>query len=176
MLETPRQLVTRFERGEIDRMEFQALMAIHQRELIKEIDEDHRNPLEAWLESRFARLSVRKLLKKHTAFQIREVLAALSEADGFPLAKYIWNAAHPDVPLHCFFRIRREPVFQILAMRSEGNTVVVAGRGVVVPESEVLTARAALIEQRFGALGLPARKWLRMVRPYKELPDPTADT
>ncbi len=53
----------------------------------------------------------------------------------------------------------------------EGNTVVVAGRAVVVPEREVLSARAAAIEQRFGALGLPARKWLRMVRPYKSLPD-----
>ena len=49
----------------------------------------------------------------------------------------------------------------------EGNTVVVAGRGVVVPEREALTARAATIEQRFGGLGLPARKWLRMVRPYQ---------
>ena len=48
----------------------------------------------------------------------------------------------------------------------EGNTVVVAGRGVVVPAREELAARAALIEARFGALGLPARKWLRMVRPY----------
>ena len=48
----------------------------------------------------------------------------------------------------------------------EGNTVVVAGRGVEVPSREVLTARAAAIESRFGALGLPARKWLRMVRPY----------
>lgn len=48
----------------------------------------------------------------------------------------------------------------------EGNTVVVAGRGVEVPAREVLSARAAHIEQRWGALGLPARKWLRMVRPY----------
>lgn len=48
----------------------------------------------------------------------------------------------------------------------EGNTVVVAGRGVVVPAREELASRAALIEMRFGALGLPARKWLRMVRPY----------
>jgi hypothetical protein len=125
MLETPRQLVAKFERGEIDRMEFQALMAIHQRELIKEIDEDHQNPLGAWLEARLAKSSVKKLLKKHTAFQIREVLIALSEADGFPLAKYIWNAAHPDIPLHCFFRIRREPVFQILSIHSEGKTVEV---------------------------------------------------
>jgi len=48
----------------------------------------------------------------------------------------------------------------------EGNTVVVAGCGVIVPEREALAARAEALEQRFGALGLPARKWLRMVRPY----------
>jgi spermidine synthase len=48
----------------------------------------------------------------------------------------------------------------------EGNTVVVAGQGVTVPPREELLARAALLEQRFGSLGLPARKWLRMVRPY----------
>jgi len=48
----------------------------------------------------------------------------------------------------------------------EGNTVVVAGRAVVVPGRDVLSARAELIEARFLALGLPARKWLRMVRPY----------
>lgn len=48
----------------------------------------------------------------------------------------------------------------------EGNTVVVAGRAVVVPAREELASRAALIEMRFGSLGLPARKWLRMVRPY----------
>lgn len=48
----------------------------------------------------------------------------------------------------------------------EGNTVVVAGRGVQVPGREALSARAAHIEQHWSALGLPARKWLRMVRPY----------
>jgi len=52
----------------------------------------------------------------------------------------------------------------------EGNTVVVAGRRVAVPERDVLSARADLIESRFGALGLPARKWLRMVRPYRPVP------
>ncbi len=48
----------------------------------------------------------------------------------------------------------------------EGNTVVVAGRAVPVPGREVLESRAEVIEARFGALGLPARKWLRMVRPH----------
>ncbi len=48
----------------------------------------------------------------------------------------------------------------------EGNTVVVAGRAVVVPLRDELQARAGAIEKRFGSLNLSARKWLRMVRPY----------
>lgn len=46
----------------------------------------------------------------------------------------------------------------------EGNTVVVAARGVVVPGREVLQARADHIASRYG---LPATKWLRMVRPWQ---------
>ncbi|HEX7687183.1 MAG TPA: spermidine synthase [Burkholderiaceae bacterium] len=44
----------------------------------------------------------------------------------------------------------------------EGNTVVIAARGVEVPDRDTLAARADNIEARYG---LPARKWLRMVRP-----------
>lgn len=43
----------------------------------------------------------------------------------------------------------------------EGNTVVVASRGVALPDRATLAARAAHVEARFG---LPARKWLRMIR------------
>ncbi|MFY7854811.1 MAG: spermidine synthase [Rubrivivax sp.] len=49
----------------------------------------------------------------------------------------------------------------------EGNTVVVAGREVEVPGRDVLQARAESLEQRFGALGLTARRWLTQVRPYR---------
>jgi spermidine synthase len=49
-----------------------------------------------------------------------------------------------------------------LAPTKEGNTVVVAARGVQVPHRDVLELRAANIESRFQ---LPARKWLRLVRP-----------
>ena len=48
----------------------------------------------------------------------------------------------------------------------EGNTVVVAGRSVVVPARSELSARAVHVETRFLAYGLRARTWLRMVRPY----------
>ncbi|MGA0611766.1 spermidine synthase [Caldimonas sp. KR1-144] len=44
----------------------------------------------------------------------------------------------------------------------EGNTVVIAARDVKVPDRDALLARAANIERRFG---LPARKWLKLVRP-----------
>jgi len=49
-----------------------------------------------------------------------------------------------------------------LAPTKEGNTIVVAARGVAVPDRDVLERRAANIESRFK---LPARKWLRLVRP-----------
>jgi spermidine synthase len=47
----------------------------------------------------------------------------------------------------------------------EGNSVVLAGRDVLLPDRATLLVRAATIEARFGAWGLPARKWLRMLRP-----------
>jgi spermidine synthase len=49
----------------------------------------------------------------------------------------------------------------------EGNTVVVAARGAALPERDELRQRAATIEARFGGLGLKARQWPRLVRPYR---------
>ncbi len=57
----------------------------------------------------------------------------------------------------------RDQVWSLTPTR-EGNTVVIAARGVAVPGREELLDRAAQIERRFG---LPARKWLKMVRPYR---------
>jgi len=51
----------------------------------------------------------------------------------------------------------------------EGNTVVIAARDVQVPGREALLHRADTIEARFG---LPARRWLRMVRPLNLTPTP----
>ena len=61
---------------------------------------------------------------------------------------------------------------QVWSLRAtrEGNTVVVAGRGAIPPGRAELTARATTIEARHGKLGLPARKWLRMVRPWQAGP------
>ena len=46
----------------------------------------------------------------------------------------------------------------------EGNTIVIAGRGVVVPDRDTLTQRAQAIQ---ALCALPALKWLRMVQPLR---------
>ncbi len=50
----------------------------------------------------------------------------------------------------------------------EGNTIVIAVKGAAVPGREVLAARAESLQDRFD---LPAKKWLRMIRP---MPGPRA--
>ena len=44
----------------------------------------------------------------------------------------------------------------------EGNTVVLAQRTPLRPKSEVMMARAEIIEARWG---LPATKWVRVFKP-----------
>jgi spermidine synthase len=55
---------------------------------------------------------------------------------------------------------------QVCSLRAtrEGNTVLLAGKGVRLPDRATLVQRAANIESRYGAFGAPARKWLRMLR------------
>ena len=40
-------------------------------------------------------------------------LGTLGAIETFPPAQILWNAGHADVPLHCFFRSKIEPVFRI---------------------------------------------------------------
>ena len=116
MIPTPRQIFASFERGEMDRDEMHALMALHARELIEEMEDDYQNPAAAWIESLLARRAARRLVRRHGSRLLREVLSALADVADFPPARHLWNAAHPDVALHCFLRMRREPVFRILSL------------------------------------------------------------
>lgn len=123
MLPTPSQIFASFERGEIERVEMHALMALHARELIQEMEEDRQNPAAAWIESLLARRAAGRLIRQHSARLLREVLVALAEVPDFPPVRFLWNAAHPDVPLHCFLRIRKEPVFRILDLKSKSGEI-----------------------------------------------------
>jgi spermidine synthase len=64
---------------------------------------------------------------------------------------------------------------QVWSLRptKEGNTIVAAMKGSAMPERAVLAARADNIEARFK---LPARKWLRMIRPWVGVPELFPDT
>jgi len=53
----------------------------------------------------------------------------------------------------------------------EGNTIAVATHAAAVPDRHIWLARAANIEARYG---LPARKWLRLVRPWQPQATETA--
>lgn len=105
----------------MERDELHALMALHSRELIAEMEDDHRNPAAAWLETLLARRSAGRLVRRHGSRLLREILLALADIPEFPAVRHLWNASHPDVPLHCFLRMRREPVFRILSIDTAGG-------------------------------------------------------
>ncbi|NJR43908.1 MAG: hypothetical protein HC767_15850 [Akkermansiaceae bacterium] len=125
MIPTPTQIFASFERGEIEREEMHALMALHARELIHEMEEDYQNPAAALIETLLARRAIGKLVRQHGGRIVREVLVALSAAPDFPPARHLWNASHPDVPLHCFLRIRREPVFRMISIEHKNGDIQV---------------------------------------------------
>ncbi len=57
--------------------------------------------------------------------RLREVLEALAFIEAFPPAQILWNAGHMDVPLHCFFRTKHEPIFKIKHIEIEPMRVLV---------------------------------------------------
>ena len=125
MLPTPTQIFAKYERGEIGFAEVNEMMAQHAKGLIEEMEEDHRNPAAALLEYLLTKRAAAKLSRKHGARLVRETLHALSEVENFPPANLLWNALHLDVPLHCFVRIRREPVFRVISMEQSGSWLIV---------------------------------------------------
>ena len=144
MIPTPRQLFAQFERGEIEREEFHALMAVHARELIEEMEEDRQNPAAAWIERLLCGRAAARLVRKHGSRLLREILVALSEVPDFPPSRYLWNASHPDVPLHCFLRIRREPVFRIVSIDLRGREIEVATEHGAAPKGRATRSRFIL--------------------------------
>jgi hypothetical protein len=137
-LPTPDRLFAQFERGEIEREELQAMMAIHARRLIAEMEEDRLNPAAALLDHLRNRRAAAKWTRRHGQRLVRETFAALAELDDFPPSAHLWNALHPDVPLHCFFRTKREPVFRVLRFDDHGHAVTIwveHGRGTPLTES-----------------------------------------
>lgn len=118
----PDRLFDLFEAGTIDRETLQTLMAIQARRLIQEIDEDHQNPAAALMEHlRNIRVAI-KLARRHGQRLLRDIFAELGKLENFPPSMLLWNATHAEVPLHCFFRTKREPVFRVIKLETDGVT------------------------------------------------------
>ena len=117
-LPSPPRLIEQFENGLIDRAELHAMMALHARALIAEMEYEYEFPLETRMDQWRNRYHVTRLASKHGERRLREVFHALSELDDFPPAALLWNASHFHVPLHCFVRCHRAPVFRVKKMES----------------------------------------------------------
>lgn len=91
-------------------------MAVHARDIIEEMVETHRNPVTAYIERLRNLTAVRRLSRTHGSSLLREVLSALGEIPDFPPAHLLWNANHRQMPLHCFIRMKHEPVFRVTRM------------------------------------------------------------
>ncbi len=159
-LPTPRQLFRLYDRGELSREEFHGAMAEHSRALIREIEEDRANPIAAYIEGLVAKRAARQLVRRHGEEAIRAVFSALAEVPGFPPANLLWNANHADVPLHCFLRARREPIFRILRFKSAAWGAQITVEYGAAKRSEATREDFYFRADRLGMLGLERRKLL----------------
>ncbi len=110
---SPRVLVLQWEAGEIKREELQRLMALHQAAILEEAEEERANPVASYVDRMMNKRMAKKLINAHGEANMRELCLALSEVPEFLPAAFLWNADHWDLPLHCFIRNKREPIFRI---------------------------------------------------------------
>lgn len=115
---TPPKLMQQFEEGVIDRDELHTQMARHARVLIEEMVQERENPLETLWEQWRNRHHGSRLSAKHGERRVREILQALGDLEDFSPASLLWNAGHLHVPLHCFLRCKRAPIFRVKQMKS----------------------------------------------------------
>lgn len=132
-------------------------MAVHARDLIVEMEEDDANPIAAVLEQMRCRRAASKLEKKHGEAVIREVLLALCEVPDFPPGRWLWNAAHPHLPLHAFFRMQREPVFRIIALEAMPQMTVLTVEHGSANKGTTTREEFRFRRDRRGQLGLERR-------------------
>jgi len=141
--------------------EFREAMAVHARELIVEMEEDSANPLVAFMEQMLCRRAAGKLERKHGEGLLREVLLALSEIPDFPPGRWLWNAAHPHLPLHTFFRMKREPVFRIVTLEPMPQVITLTIEHGGAEGVQTIREEIRLRRDRRGQLGLERRQAIR---------------
>lgn len=146
--------------GRISLEEFRASMAQHAQEAIEEMEEDYLNPAAALLEQMQSRRAAARLKKHHEESLIREVLLALADLPDFPPGRWLWNAGHPHIPLHAFFRTQRKPVFRISSLEVMPQIVVVLVEYGRVGTEVLIKEEVRLRRDRRNQLGLERRRML----------------
>ena len=149
---TPGQLFRQFEQGRITHEHFRAAMSLHQRLLLEDIEDAARNPGLTWFDEVLNRRAARQLEKTHGEDIVRETLVALSELPDFPPAVQIWNAGHKLVPLYCFLRMKRAPVFRIIEMEALPQMVGIVVEYGRAKKSECTREEITLRRNRQGQL------------------------
>lgn len=132
-------------------------MALHAESLIEEMVEAHENPVAAWLETLRNRRAAAKLVHRHGEPVVRELLLALSEVPEFPLAHWLWNADHTRLPLYCFLRSRREPIFRILKITSAPFELAIEIEYGSAIKGQAAREKFTFARDRFGRLMLQDR-------------------
>lgn len=149
---TPRQLFRLFDSGALSREQLREALQSHARELIDEMEDVHANPQASWLESMVNKHRAGRLARQHGEPKVREIFLALSELPNFPPAQFLWNADHADVPLHCFLRSRREPLFQVVKIVSAPFMLLVTIDHGSVKKGEATREVFTLERDRMGVL------------------------
>lgn len=157
LLPNPAQLFRLFEAGKLTRAQLQAAMAWHASQILEEVAEARRHPVGAFIEDKLARRSAKRLARVHGEAELREVFEALAEVDGFPPAHLLWNAGHRDVPLHCFIRMRTEPVFRVLRYERNGEAVSVVIEHGKAAKKAAIREEFLLVRDRWARLVVKAR-------------------
>ncbi len=150
MLRTPPQLFADYEAGLMTREQLHSAMAFHARNLIEEVVEAKENPLAAWWEGLLARKTASRLAARHGERRLRSIFAALADVPDFLPAQWLWNAHHPDVPLFCFLRLRREPIFRLANVVNNAGIVTVTIEYGAADKHDTTREEFVLTHKRLG--------------------------
>ena len=110
----PNILFREFESGRMSREEFHAAMSFHAIELIDEMEEDRRNPLEAFVETIRNKRLAHSLSRKHGEPAVREILLCLLNFQDF-LCKIIVECIASPCSFALFFENeKKKPILEFL--------------------------------------------------------------
>lgn len=157
MLPNPAQLFRLYESGTLTRAQLHAAMAWHASQILEEVAEARRHPVGALIEDQLARRAAKRLVRVHGEAELREAFAALAEVDDFGPAQLLWNVSHRDVPLHCFLRMRTEPVFRVLRFERDRMTVSLVVEHGKAAKKETTREEFLLMRDRWARMVVTAR-------------------